>query len=83
MIKSKYKRSISLPKNDAYNGKKVISSLFTQEEMEKLQNLFIEKYNGESNLEIFLNKINEFEKGNNIENIDLNMLNDECMEMEK
>ena len=36
MIKSKYKRSISLPKIDANNEKKVISSLFTQEEMEKL-----------------------------------------------
>ena len=43
----------------------------------------MEKYNGESKLEIFLNKINELEKGNNIENIELNMLNDECTEMEK
>ena len=66
-----------------YIEKQVISSLFFQEEMEKLQDLFMEKYNGESKLEIFLNKINELEKGNNIENIELNMLNDECTEMEK
>ncbi len=63
--------------------KHVISSLFIQEEMEKLQNLFMEKYNSESKLEIFLNKINELEKGNNIENIELNMLYDECTEIEK
>ena len=37
----------------------------------------MEKYNSESKLEIFLNKINELEKGNNIENIELNMLNDD------
>jgi hypothetical protein len=82
-IKNKFERSISLPKIDVNNEQKVISSLFTQQEIEKLENLFMEKYNDESKFESFLNKIKQLEKGNDTENDGTDMLNEECAEMDK
>ena len=60
------------------------SSLFTQEEMLNLQGLFIEEYQDENKLELFMDKINELEKGYNIkEKAAVDDLNEECFEIEK
>ena len=60
------------------------SPLFTQEEMLNLQGLFIEEYQDENKLELFMDKINELEKGYNIkEKAAVDDLNEECFEIEK
>ena len=81
-IKKEYERSQSLPKIDVNNEKKVISSLFTQEEMLKLEELFMEEYNDPEKLENFIYKINELEKGNGIEQSAYDDLNNECKDLE-
>ena len=73
---------ISLPKIDFNNEKKIISPLFNIDEMYKLKIIYIEEYQDENKLEIFLNKINEIEKGNCEEN-ELDDLNEENLELEK
>ena len=83
-IKKNYERSTSLPKIDVNNEKKVISSLFTQEELLNLQDLFMEEYQDENKLELFMNKINELEKGYNIkEKAAVDDLKEECIKIEK
>ena len=78
-----YERSISLPKIDVNPEKKVISSLFTQDEIANLQILFLEEYQDEDKFEMFMKKINELEKGNSIEDTATNDINEECLEKEK
>ena len=82
-IKKNYERSISLPKIDVNTEKKVISSLFTEEELIYIENLIYEKYQDENKLKSFMNKINELEKGNDVEKTTVDDLNEECLELEK
>ena len=76
-----YEGSIFLPKIDVNSEKKVISSLFSQEELANLQILFLEEYQDEDKLEMFMKKINELEKGNSIEDTATNDINEECFRM--
>ena len=78
-----YERSISLPKIDVNPERKVISSLFSQEELANLQILFLEEYQDEDKFEMFMKKINELEKGNSIEGTVTDDINEECLEREK
>ena len=81
-IKKSFERVKSLPKIDVNNEKKVISSLFSPEELLELQELFMEEYNDESKLEAFMNKINELEKGNDTEKSSFDDLNNDCNNLE-
>ena len=82
-IKSNYERSVSLPKINTNNEKKVISELFTEKEMANLKKLFMDELNDEKKYENFLKKINDLEKGNFIDETSFDDLNEECSQLEK
>ncbi len=57
---------ISLPKIDVNHDQKIISSIFTEEEMDKIKTLFLNQYqNDEQNFITFKEKVLELEKGGN------------------
>ena len=57
---------ISLPKIDVNHEQKIISSIFTEEEMDKIKTLFLNQYqNDEQNFITFKEKVLELEKGGN------------------
>ena len=81
-IKSNYERSVSLPKINTNNEKKVISELFTEKEMISLKKLFMDELD-EKKYENFLKKINDLEKGNFIDETAFDDLTEECSLLEK
>ena len=59
---------ISLPKIDVNHEGKIISSIFTEDEMEKIKKLFLNKdENNKEKFEAFRTKVFELEKGGGIE----------------
>ena len=79
----KYERSPSLPKIDNNNEKKVISSLFTDEELILLKNIFLDDYQDENLCGEFMNKIKELEKGKSTDEEVYENLKRENAELEK
>ena len=79
----KYERSPSLPKIDNNNEKKVISSLFTNDELILLKNIFLDDYQDESLCGEFMNKIKELEKGKSTDEEVYENLKKENAELEK
>ena len=57
---NKYEKIISLPKIDTNPEKKIISSIFTEEEIEKIKKLYKDDYEKFNN---FIDKVTELEKG--------------------
>lgn len=79
----KYERSPSLPKIDNNNEKKVISSLFTNDELILLKNIFLDDYQDENLCGEFMNKIKELEKGKSTDEETYENLKKENAELEK
>ena len=79
----KYERSPSLPKIDNNNEKKVISSLFTDDELILLKNIFLDDYQDENLCGEFMNKIKELEKGKSTDEEVYENLKRENAELEK
>ena len=79
----KYERTPSLPKIDNNNEKKVISSLFTDEELILLKNIFLDDYQDENLCGEFMNKIKELEKGKSTDEEVYENLKRENAELEK
>ena len=79
----KYERSPSLPKIDNNNEKKVISSLFTNDELILLKNIFLDDYQDENLCGEFMNKIKELEKGKSTDEEIYENLKKENAELEK
>ena len=57
---NKYEKIIPLPKIDTNLEKKIISSIFTEEEIEKIKNLY---ENDEEKFNNFIDKVTELERG--------------------
>ena len=75
---TKYELTTSLPKIDTNIEGKIISSIFSEEEIEKIKNLY---ENDEEKFQNFLDKVTELEKG--VMDMEAEELKGECSELEK
>ena len=75
---NKYEKIVSLPKIDVNHEGKIISSMFTEEEMEKIK----QEFNDEEKFANFREKVIELEKGTNTETTGDELL-ETCSELEK
>ena len=76
---NKYEKIISLPKIDTNLEKKIISSIFTEEEIEKIKNLY---ENDEEKFNNFIDKVTELERGG-ITDVEGEELIGTCSDLEK
>ena len=76
---NKYEKIIPLPKIDTNPEKKIISSIFTEEEIKKIKNLY---ENDEEKFNNFIDKVTELEKGG-ITDVEGEELICTCSDLEK
>ena len=76
---NKYEKIIPLPKIDTNLEKKIISSIFTEEEIEKIKNLY---ENDEEKFNNFIDKVTELERGG-ITDVEGEELIGTCSDLEK
>ena len=76
---AKYEKIVSLPKIDINREGKIVSSIFSEEEMEKIKNLY---ENDEEKFNNFIDKVTELERGG-ITDVEGEELIGTCSDLEK